>query len=104
MSTNKEAHCAERIRDFAATAGLSWSNAARVLNISPSSVSRWVRALETNDVGNLPAAWIANVVAAKLDKLDAVNERVNLYANLHEMRQADKVIQLKGAIHDPMPE
>lgn len=105
MDICKERIVAERMRDFAAKLSLSWADTARVLGVSTASASRWIRAVDTPGAdAQLPSPWIANAVAAKLDRLDAANERVNLYANLQELRRADKVVQLKGVLLDPLPE
>jgi hypothetical protein len=101
----KEREVIVRVRDFAASLGLSWADAARVLGVSTASISRWIRALDgVGPNASLPVPWMANAVAAKLDRLDAANAQCNLYANLQELKRADKVAQLKGVLLDPLPQ
>lgn len=87
----------KRLHQFAVDAGLRWSTVAKVIGVTPATLSRWRAGAA------VPSDASAQLAHHRMDVLYSVNESTGLFRDLHDLDQKEKATALRGALYKSTP-
>lgn len=87
-----------KLERFRAETQLSITSAAKLLDVTPGTMSKWFR--EDPDSGKVryPQSYVKDAILLKIDRLNAANSEGGVYSGLRGLKPAERVTLLQQVL------
>lgn len=89
---------ARKLDQFRAETQLSTSSVAKVLDVTPGTMSKWFRIDPDTKKIRLPQGYVKDAVELKIDRLNAANEQRGVYSALRGLKPNERISLLQSVL------
>jgi len=88
----------EKLRRFRAEVQLSATSTAKLLDVSPGTMSKWFTENPENGARRLPADYIMDAVELKIDRINSADRTRGVYSQLRGLKPTERVAFLQQVL------
>lgn len=96
--TKEHQEFSDKLERFRAETQLSVTSAAKLLDVTPGTMSKWFKEDPVSGKIRLPQGYVKDAISLKINRLNAANNENGVYSELRGLKPAARVNMLQSIL------